>query len=214
MANIELIPTGYRQSGNVCLLASYSFILGYYKRLSNGRRATINIARFFETYLTYLQRRLSEVGITISPKDDLRGRNVIIRENYICDNIHLFCKTNGDIRGYEHIMNFHQYLAENQIPGYPINFEVASSNVYVGNCQEATDIIRQHLEEQEHNLSMVFYPIAPGKGHSVVVGINSADGQIFFRDPNCNEYSNVTYDNRNFSEELHMSEYILFRSVL
>ena len=43
MLDKRLIPIDFQQKGNICLLASYSVVLGYYKHIERGANAHLKI---------------------------------------------------------------------------------------------------------------------------------------------------------------------------
>lgn len=63
MANIQLIQIGFRQTNDICLLASYSFVLGYYKKLADETNDGIEVHRVCDNYMHYLMQ-LPENALT------------------------------------------------------------------------------------------------------------------------------------------------------
>lgn len=70
MANIQFIPIGFRQTNNICLLASFSFVLSYYKKLENEAQEEINVYNVCDKYMQYFLQ-LPE--------------NAIIRQNMVAE---------------------------------------------------------------------------------------------------------------------------------
>ena len=227
MADIQYIPTGFKQTSDICLLASYSFVLGYYKKLKEGIHADINVhdvCRHYFSYFMYLidgrvelqsVKEFLDLEYRYLPNPDVCPENSRIFEYFVFRILHHYCQVyqNDKIRGYEHICDFDEYL---RIQGNPIrsqNFIIEKMDAKRQFLSDAYQNIKTHLDNGLHHLAMILYSTGHG-GHSVVVFKHDANGQYIFRDPNsCGLTDIVSHIDMSFSNQLNISEYILFSAV-
>ena len=129
--------------------------------------------------------------------------------------MHHFCQIyqSDNIRGYEHIRDFDEYL---RIQGNQIrsqNFIIEKMDARRHFLQDAYQMVKNHLDNGRHRLAMILFATGNG-GHSVVVFKDDANGQYKFRDPNSLGLTDtVSHINIPFSDHLSISEYILFSAV-
>ena len=236
MANINYIPTGYRQLGDVCLLASYSAILGYYQNVKNGSCVRFDICSFFHHYIAYINsllptipsgcinsRKLGdklvqlEESFTHELNSESINPNALRRvfENYVSLVLHWYCQVvrataeqEWGIKGYLHIKEFDEYLLNNN-PLRANNFIIKEHFEQDSPIHNAYTIIDSHLQAAEHNVAMVLYE-GNGGYHSIMIA-KDKEG-IIYRD------SNVDYYDRKdasfgfqFNQQSQIQEYILFQ---
>lgn len=227
MANIHFIPTGFKQTSDICLLSSYSFVLGYYKKLSEGVQADINVHDICNLYYSYYRHLLDQrnelkkvkdfldVEYSVLPNPCLNSKNSCIYEYFIYRILHHFCQVyrNDTIRGYEHIRDFDEYLRTQGNTIRSHNFIINSIEAQRIVIPDAYQTIKNHLDNGQHHLAMILYATGSG-GHSVVVFKDDANGQYYFRDSNNPNTSNqASFINIDFSNQLNISEYLLFSDV-
>lgn len=227
MADIDYIPTGFKQTCDICLLSSYSFVLGYYKKLNEGIQADINVHDVCKHYFSYFMslidaraelqsaKEFLDQEYRILPNPDICPKNSCIFEYFIFRILHHFCQIyqSDNIRGYEHIRDFDEYL---RIQGNQIrsqNFIIEKMDARRHFLQDAYQMVKNHLDNGRHRLAMILFATGNG-GHSVVVFKDDANGQYKFRDPNSLGLTDtVSHINIPFSDHLSISEYILFSAV-
>ena len=227
MADIDYIPTGFKQTCDICLLSSYSFVLGYYKKLNEGIQADINVHDVCKHYFSYFMslidaraelqsaKEFLDQEYRILPNPDICPKNSCIFEYFIFRILHHFCQIyqSDNIRGYEHIRDFDEYL---RIQGNQIrsqNFIIEKMDARRHFLQDAYQMVKNHLDNGRHRLAMILFATGNG-GHSVVVFKDDANGQYKFRDPNSLGVTDtVSHINIPFSDHLSISEYILFSAV-
>jgi len=240
MANTNFIPTGFRQVGDVCLLASYSAVLGYYKNVDAGAYNDFDVYFLFRQYMNYVQNQLSTIPNERVSTRSLGDRlvqleNVISQElveqpanhwairrlfeNYVSIVLHWYCQDirfiplqNRGIHGYTHIKVFDENLLSTHNQLRSQNFRIASYDAQDVPINNAYDIINSHLEAAEHNLAMVLYNCGGGC-HSIMIARN-IEG-VIYRDSNEGVYSNaraVTLGFQ-FTPLSRIQEYILFEQT-
>ena len=240
MANVSFIPTGYRQLGNVCLLASYSAVLGYYQNLNKGVSGNFDFFSLFHQYIIYINSLLSKIpsehidskklgkklvqldecfsqelnSISVNPEAIRR-----IFEDYISLVLHWYCQDvratveqRKGINGYLHIKEFDDYLVKVKSLHRPCNF------IIIKHCEQdcpilnAYNIIDSHLQAAEHNLAMVLYG-GNGGYHSIMIA-KDKEG-IIYKDSNrdCCVRNGATFEFQ-FNPQSQIQEYILFQLSL
>lgn len=227
MANLQLIPNGFKQTGDICLLASYSYILGYYKKLAEGVGADVPTYDVCEAYYKYNMELLKNDNICQTYIDSIQighgclmGINNQPKDNntyecFISRILHFYCQKikNDRLRGYDHIKEFDYYLLQKGNQIRPVNYKIEKCLTGNNHIQNAFQEIERHLCISEHNLAMLIF-LSPCGGHSVVVAKDTNNDVILFRDPN---YSVVTKNasiiNTEFSNQLVITEYMLFSQV-
>lgn len=223
MADIQFVPTGFRQTSDICLLSSYSFVLGYYKKLNEGVQADVSVhdvcRQYFSYFMSLIDMRADlqsvkdffDLEYRILPDPDIRPENSCIFEYFIFRILHHYCQVyENDIRGYEHIRGFDEYLRNSNNNVHPQNFIIDSVNVQSYIIRDAHQRVKNHLDNGQHHLAMILYVTGSG-GHSVVVFKNDADGLYYFRDSNSLDITKSSSSvNLEFSDQLNISEYILF----
>lgn len=240
MANTNFIPTGFRQVGDVCLLASYSAVLGYYKNVDAGTAVDFDVYSLLRQYIVYVQALLSKIpneqistlalGERIAQLEncilrelgDQPANPIAIRrlyENYVSIVLHWYCQNvrssaelrNG-IHGYKHIKEFDEYLQSTHNQLRSQNFLIDRYDAQDVPIANAYNIINAHLEAAEHNLAMVLYRCSGGC-HSIMIARNR-DG-VIYRDSNDNGYSNVCAVTQcfQFNTQSQIQEYILFKKA-
>lgn len=238
MANTNFIPTGFRQVGDVCLLASYSAVLGYYKNVNAGTADDFDVYSLFRLYIDYVQTLLSAIpsdristhalgerlvqleGCILRELGDQPANPIAIRrlyENYVSIVLHWYCQNvrssaelrNG-IHGYIHIKEFDEYLQSTHNQLCSQNFQIAGYEAQNVPIANAYNIINAHLEAADHNLAMVLYRCGGGC-HSIMIARNR-DG-VIYRDSNATEYSTVSAVTQSFkfNTQSQIQEYILFK---
>lgn len=213
MIDSNYIPLGYKQEGNVCLLASYTVCLGFYKKLENGLEAQIRFKYIIDKYVDFIKRKSeehnsNELREIISTVENLRsrGRSRKDVEESISNMLHYYCHDiRGDIRGYVHIKEFNDYIRINNNIGLPTNFDCDLMYAQNDPIEGVQNIILQNLLEQ-NSLAMIFY-----NNHSVVIG-KGENNTIFLRDTNCDDIEVIQEESFN-SELFPISEYIRFRQT-
>lgn len=231
MAQVDFIQHDFKQSGDVCVLASYYFVLYYYKMLETGEGFEINA--LFEIYEKYIKKELNENNSfpTLSEKilclgekiknvkeeaKEIQKENIQrLYENFISLLFHFYCQDvrkkegNGGIRGYQHINEFNEFLNQNKNHYTLVSaLNIKSSEYKLKPIARAYEIINDHLSESEHNLAMIVYQSGTGK-HSIMIAKNK--NEIIYRDSN---FNNLTTDKASFdfkfNNQAQISEYILF----
>lgn len=223
MADIQYIPTGFKQTSDICLLASYSFVLGYYKKLNEGVQADVNVHDVCNKYMQYLFQLPGNAHIRQNIEADYNllfnaNRQIIDVNNYesfVSWKLHHFCQ-DRNIRGLDHIKAYDDYLYRTGDIIRCHNFRIDDGDVVTGTTPipGAPAIIRGHLDDNENNLAMIVYLTQRG-GHSVLVGKNNQNGEYFFRDPNEENISNVcSHVNLSLYDIRTISEYALFSFII
>lgn len=220
MADVQYVPMGFRQTSDICLLSSYSFVLGYYKKLNEGAQADVNVHDVCRQYFSYFMslidmradlqsvKEFLDLEYHVLPNPHQSPKNSCIFEYFIFRVLHHYCQVYGnDIRGYEHIRVFDEYLRNNNNNIHPQNFIINRVNTQRNIIHQE---IRDYLDSGTHHLAMILYATGSG-GHSVVVFKNDADGLYYFRDSNSLDITKTASSvNIDFSDQLNISEYILF----
>lgn len=223
MANIQFIPIGFRQTNDICLLASYSFVLGYYKKLSDAAQEEIDVHNVCNEYMQYLLQLPENSLIRQNMEADYNllfnvNHQIVDANNYerfVSRKLHDFCH-DRNIRGLEHIKAYDDYLYRTGDVIRCHNFRIDDRGVAAGTTPipRAPAIILRHLNDNENNLAMIVY-LTQGGGHSVLVGKNNQNGDYFFRDPNYDNISNVcSHVNLSLYDMHTISEYVLFSSII
>jgi len=223
MANTQLIPIGFRQTNDICLLASYSFVLGYYKNLADEDQEEIDVHNVCNKYMQYLVQLPEFAHIRQNIEADYNmlfnaNRQIVDVNNYehfVSMKLHQICQSRN-IRGLDHIKAYDNYLYRRGDVIRCHNFRIDNGNVVAGTTPipGASTIIMRHLDDNENNLAMIVY-LAQGNGHSVLVGKNNQNGEYFFRDPNNDNISNVcSHVNFSLYDIRTISEYVLFSSII
>lgn len=240
MANNNFIPIGFRQAGDVCLLASYSSVLGYYKNVEIGAYSDFDVYSLFSLYIAYIRNILSSIpseristatlgnrlvqleGIILQELQFQPANPMAIKrlfENYVSIVLHWYCQDirynpeqNRGIHGYTNIREFDEYLLTTNNQLRPNNFQIASCDAQNRPIPNAYATINRHLEAAEHNLAMVLYNCGGGC-HSIMIARNR-DG-VIYRDSNDTRYSNDRAITRGFqfSPQSQIQEYILFEQT-
>ena len=120
MADLQYIPVGFKQTNDICLLASYSFVLRYYKNLHEGLHDDVNMPNVCGEYIDFITHN-SNVSNCFSQLfrheyQALYDQNGTIKdincyEYFISRVLHIYCqRIMNDIRGYIHIQEFDEYL--------------------------------------------------------------------------------------------------------
>ena len=227
MADSQYVPIGFKQTSDICLLSSYSFILGYYKKLNEGVQVDVNVHDVCKIYYSYFMNLINqrselhndrllwekEYSALLNPDQTIV--NVSNYESFVFRTIHHYCQVyqNDNIRGYEHIRDFDEYLNNQGNPIRSKNFIVYGINAQRNSIPDAYNVVKNHLDSGTHHLAMVIY-LTRGGGHSVVIFKNDEDSQYLFRDPNSQNIVNqASIINMNFSNHMEISEYILFSAI-
>lgn len=221
MADLQYVPVRFRQTNDICLLASYSFVLQYYKNLHEGLHEDINMPNVCGEYIDYITQN-SKVPIRFSQLvrheyQALYDHNGTIKdincyEYFVSRIMHIYCqRIMNDIRGYNHIREFDDYLRQNDRQIHSKTFYICGIRAEKYIVHDAYSIVKNHLDNGNHNLAMIMY-LTPGGGHSVVLLKNSQNGQYQFRDPNCDNISDTAsiLDAYFVDQRLDICEYILF----
>lgn len=223
MASIQFIPIGFRQTNDICLLASFSFVLGYYKKLENEALEEISVYNVCDKYMQYLlqlpenaiiRQNMEADYISLFNEND-QIVNVNNYELFVSMQLHHYCH-GRNIRGLNHIKAYDDYLYREGDDIRCHNFRIDDRDVVTGiiPIPEAPAIIMRHLDDNENNLAMIVYQTQRG-GHTVLVGRNNLNGEYFFRDPNNDNISNVcSHVNLSLSDMHTISEYVLFSSII
>lgn len=223
MANIQFIPIGFRQTNNICLLASFSFVLGYYKKLADEAQEEIDAHNVCNKYMQYLLQLPENAHIRQNMEADYNllfnvNHQIVDANNYerfVSGKLHQFCH-DRNIRGLDHIKAYDDYLYRTGDIIRCHNFRIDDGDVVTGTTPipYASAIIRGHLDDNENNLAMIVY-LTQGNGHSVLVGKNNQNGDYFFRDPNNDNISQVcSHVNLPLNNMNAICEYILFSSIV
>lgn len=207
MAQECLIQTGYQQKGNVCVLASYFFVLDYYKKLETGKG--FEIKTLFEIYEVYIRERfqeeindqsslfpLSKKLLSLGEKiksvkeeaEEIQEESIQrLYEDYISRLFHFYCQQfrkeieGQGISGYQHIKEFDEYLKEKhpslRVPRIKILKRVSEKESILN----AFKIIDDHLSESECNLAMALYICGATRYHSILISRDK--DKTIIRDP-------------------------------
>lgn len=221
MADLQYIPVGFKQTNDICLLASYSFVLRYYKNLHEGLHDDVNMPNVCGEYIDFITHN-SNVSNCFSQLvrheyQALYDQNGTIKdincyEYFISRVLHIYCqRIMNDIRGYIHIQEFDEYLRKNDRQIHSKTFDICGIRAEKYIVHDAYSIVKNHLDNGNHNLAMIMY-LTPRGGHSVVLLKNSQNGQYQFRDPNCDNISDTAsiLDAYFVDQRLDICEYILF----
>ena len=223
MANIQLIPIGFRQTNDICLLASYSFVLGYYKKLADETHDGIEVHSVCDNYMHYLMQLPENAQTRQNIEADYillfnANHQIVDANNYeifVSGKLHQICHSRN-IRGLDHIKEYDDYLYSTGDVIRCQNFRIDDGDVVTGTTPipKAPAIIMRHLDDNENNLAMIVYLTQRG-GHSVLVGKNNQNGTYFFRDPNHDDISDVcSHVNLSLYDMRTISEYILFSAII
>ncbi len=196
MANIDFIPIDYKQTGDVCLLASYNVCIGYYKNLEKGQLVTSQFKHICDHYIKYMKELQQNVDneelrkhIQSYEEANKSGKSKMEVENLLSKLLHFYCqKVRPDIRGYQHIFEFNDYLREKNLVGLPQNYScdlIASEIKPIPNIQNS---IIEKIREKEDNLAMIFF-----NHHSVVIG-DSKERGLFKRDTGNKDVEDIKED--------------------
>lgn len=178
MAYIQFIPIGFRQTNDICLLTSYSFVLGYYKMLADEVQEGIDVHNLCDKYMQYLlqlpenahirQNIEAEYNLLFNANHEIVDANNY--EYFVFRKLHQFCQ-GRNIRGLDHIKAYDEYLYRIRDVVRCHNFRIDDGNVVTGitPINGAAAIIMRHLDENENNLAMIVYQTQV-EGHSVLVG--------------------------------------------
>lgn len=222
MASIQFIPIGFRQTNNICLLASFSFVLGYYKKLEDETQEGIDVYNVCNKYMHYLLQLPENALIRQNMEADYNllfniNHQIVDVNNYerfVSMKLHSFCH-NRNMRGLDHIKAYDDYLFRTGDVIRCHNFSIEDGDVVTNTTPipDAPAIIMRHLDDNENNLAMIVY-LTQGNGHSVLVGKNNQNGDYFFRDPNQDNISAVcSHVNLSICDMCIISEYILFSAI-
>jgi hypothetical protein len=210
MVEKRLIPVDYQQKGNVCLLASYSIVLGYYKHIERGANAHLKNQYLIEKYLDYMIEQSIQYDSQAIREmiNDIRlYSSSIVDRVEVEDRIHKLllyycCNIRPNIRGYLHIKEFDDYMRDNAFTGFPVCYR--SELKY--NEREPVEGVHQEIItdlESNHSLAMIFM-----ENHSVVIG-RGDDDLIYLRDTNDKKIQDVHVES--FTPENYpISEYMFF----
>lgn len=210
MVDNRLIPIDYQQKGNVCLLASYSVVLGYYKHIECGANARLNFQYLQERYLDYMIEQ-SNLYNSQNMKDMINDVKQCINdrisradiENKTYNILYHYCHfIRPDIRGYEHIKEFDDYMKANTFIGFPACYR---SELKYNEREPIEDVHQEIIADLEsnHSLVMIFM-----ENHSVVIGRGEGD-LIYLRDTNDKRIQDVHIESFT-SGGYPISEYIFF----
>ncbi len=239
MADINYIPTGYRQLGDICLLASYSAALGYYQNIINGNRNNHNIDELLHQYINYISSLLCatpnehistkalgekliqlenaiKVELVSKPKNPSSVRRLY--ENYISIVLHWYCqcirssaKLPNGLHGYQHIKEFDDFLMKQKDSIRPNNFQIIDHKEQSSPIPEAYNTIKKHLDTAEHNIAMLLFQVK-GDFHSIMIAQDKKS--IIYRDSNqlacCRDCATFGFQ---FNEHSQIQEYILFQLI-
>ena len=227
MADVQYVPIGFKQTSDICLLSSYSFVLGYYKKLNEGIQADINVhdvcKQYFSYFITLIDKKpelqsvkeFLNLEYSVLPNPNLCPKNSCVFEYFIFRVLHHYCQIyeNDSIRGYEHIRDFDLFLRNQRNPICSQNYIIEKMDAKKQFLPDAYKEVKNHLDNGQHHLAMILYATGFG-GHSVVVFKDNANGQYKFRDPNsCGLTDIVSHTDMSFSDQLNINEYILFSAV-
>lgn len=239
MAKIDFIPTGYKQAGNVCLLASYYHVLGYYRNVFYEKVVTdYDMRNLFVNYIDYLKHLLSKdseaqlcpislisrfedsAEIVLSMLQGSTPANCItpaLLENQISELLHFYCQEvrsslehHDGINGYLHIKEFDDYLQCHDSTLRTPNFDIIACVPPDQKTPCSYNVISEHLRKGPHNVAMVLYSVNTGCSHSIMIARN--DEGIIYRDSN---FTCCTRDKAShefcFDQKSQIQEYILFQ---
>lgn len=227
MADSQYVPIGFKQASDICLLSSYSFVLGYYKKLNEGVQADVNVhdacRQYFSYFITLIDKKpelqsvkeFLNLEYSVLPNPNLCPMNSCIFEYFIFRVLHHYCQVyeNDSIRGYEHIRDFDLYLRNQGNPICSQNYIIEKMDAKRKFLPDAYTEVKNHLDNGQHHLAMILYATG-SRGHSVVVFKDDSNGQYTFRDPNnCDIVNEVSFVNMGFCKQLNISEYILFSEI-
>ena len=105
MADSQYVPIGFKQTSDICLLSSYSFVLGYYKKLNEGVNVDVNVHDVCNQYFSYLITLIDnkpelqsvkeflnrEYSVLPSPSSNLCPKNSCIFEYFIFIVLYNYC---------------------------------------------------------------------------------------------------------------------------
>lgn len=197
MIDVSRINTTYKQTGNVCVLASYSIVIEYF---SKGK---LDLSAIFTKFITLFEGLNSTIGRhLVKAKPEERRR---LRENLISEKFHEHCRTNGDIRGFNYFVELHNsdVLNSNGFGTIIRSNAFKDSFIPVAERNELRDALID-----ENRLAMVLYPVSANALHAVVVGFDSTSKSFFKRDPQIGE---IQYADVLLMSEI--TEYILFEGT-
>ncbi len=192
MIEAKKINTSYQQAGNICMFASYSIIINYFsKNIITHKDIYPKVIKQFPGFSKKIKTQLT----TTHGNDRQKVVEDMISEKY-----HEYCRSNGDIRGFNYIANLHDTDALATKNYCKIKGKDA---IKFGHIPENDrDQLRDNLK-MEGGLAMVLFPVSPNS-HAVVIGFDTNDG-YFIRDPNCNQIEFIDFLNTN-----DITEYIWF----
>lgn len=213
MVDKRLIPSNFQQKGNICLLASYSVVLGYYKHIERGANAQIKIQYLLEKYLDYMIEQSCQYNSQIMKekineikqyKESPVGSREV--ENRIHNLLLCYCREiRQNIRGYLHIKEFDDFMRRNAFVGFPLSYN--SNLIYMEEkpIKGVHERIISDLESDD-NLAMILY-----NNHSIIIGRGSND-LIYLRDTNHKGIQEIHVENFT-TEKFPITEYMLFYKI-
>lgn len=217
MAYINFIPEGYQQEGQICLVASYSFVIGYYDNLRTGHCQDFNLDCFLNEHLVYIQEAYRNNGNQEQANQIQIDQIQLMRkvgapsfrmdyENFVSRIIHHYCQVyRGDIRGYQYLVEFDE---NRRLVNRLNNYRIKDHKAERAPIPDANNIVLQHLTEDANNLALVLYQMST-KFHSVMICMNE-EGRALFRDSNSKYVSETASDDFRLNAPSRICEYILF----
>ena len=212
MLDKRLIPIDFQQKGNICLLASYSVVLGYYKHIERGANAHLKIQFLIEKYLDYMieqsnqynSQEMKDMINDIRQSSSIADRVVV--ENRIHDLLLCYCRDiRSNIRGYKHIKEFDDFMRDKGFKGFPAYYK--SDLIYKE--EEPIEGIHEEIVldlEDDNSLAMIFF-----NNHSIVIGRGN-NNLIYLRDTNNKEIQEAHVESFT-PENFPISEYMLFSTI-
>ena len=189
--NLNYINAEYQQLGNVCATASYGIIVEYF----SNKKYSVNL--FLNNYI-----KKFKVNLKDQPSISKQGQKKLreYRESQLSEHFHKECKENGDKRGFEFIVEFHNNNSFNTLEYCKIKKYKAQLIAI-----DRREILELRDELKSGSLAMVLYPIREGNLHSIVVGYDPKNQKYFKREPNDKEIKFEDFLSTNV-----LTEYILF----
>lgn len=231
---VLLFNNSFKQSGDVCLLASYMYILDFYRKLCDNTIESLSFETLCEEYLSFLKTKQTSVSNSCDSIRDTfekcfanclslhnqRKKNIHcvnslcqkLYEDYISSLLHCYCISNK-INGYKHIEDFDKFLQS-------YNKAIRSKRIHIKECKypetdshivEAVENINVHLSNNEHNTAMILFGTKSGY-HSIA--ISRYEYGYLYRDPNFvgSQREKVSFDFQ-FTKDSKIYEYILFELI-
>ncbi len=233
MSQKDYFQIDFQQEADVCLLASYGFVIEYYSRLAGVNKDSSIFTDLFKGYLPvgvdmiFLGFQLIEKDKLSHSNPDLYGVYCLLKNGGISINdvedqclqqacssiLHFYCQNlyplihpqrQDGLRGSEYIDKLNNAISQK---GHTLGklFIPDNFSLQVIPDNVKKDEVVEHITKNEHALAILVYPAA-GKFHTVVCGCQ--DGKVFFRDPNNKGCSDTTYDNQTI-ESISIQECIL-----